>query len=61
MRKVERSPLKASTRDRRVAEIFECELVEIVAADVDVEVLAPIVLHALDTRSLRPAVNSLMR
>ena len=33
--------------DRRVAEIFEAQLVEIVAADIDVEILAPIVLDAL--------------
>ena len=33
--------------DGGVAEIFEAQLVEIVAADIDVEILAPIVLDAL--------------
>ena len=39
--------LERFDRDRRVAEIFEAQLVEIVAADIDVEILAPIVLHPL--------------
>ena len=39
--------LERFERDRGVAEIFEAQLVEIVAADIDVEVVAPIVLHAL--------------
>ncbi len=39
--------LERLERDGGVAEILEAHLVEVVAADVDVEVLAPIVLHAL--------------
>ena len=39
--------LERFQRDGGVAEIFEPELVEVVAADIDVEVLAPIVLHPL--------------
>ena len=39
--------LEGLERDRLVAEIFEAHLVEIIAADIDVEILAPIVLHPL--------------
>ena len=39
--------LERFERDGGVAEIFEPQLVEIVAADLDVEIRAPIVLHAL--------------
>ena len=44
---VDRVGLERLQRDGAVAEIFEPQLVEIVAADVDVDGLAPIVLHAL--------------
>ena len=43
---IDRVGLEAFERDRRVAEILEAQFVEIVAADIDVEVLAPIVLDA---------------
>ena len=39
--------LERLERNRRVAKILEAQLVEIVATDHDVELVAPIVLHAL--------------
>ena len=44
---VDRIRLEGFERDGGVAEIFEVQLVEIVAADIDVDVAAPIVLDAL--------------
>ena len=44
---VDRVGLERFERDRGVAKIFEAQLVEIVAADIDVQILAPIVLDAL--------------
>ena len=44
---VDRVGLERLQRHGAVAEIFEPQLVEIIAADVDVDGLAPIVLHAL--------------
>ena len=44
---VDRVRLERFERDGGVAEIFEVQLVEIVAADIDVELAAPIVLDAL--------------
>src|SRR5208283_1365551 len=39
--------LECFERDRGIAEIFEPQLIEIIAADVDVDSAAPIVLDAL--------------
>ncbi len=39
--------LERLQRNRRVAKIFETQFVEIIAADIDVELFAPIVVHAL--------------
>ena len=44
---VDQISLERLDGDRRVAEIFESQLVEIISTDIDVEVFAPIVLDAL--------------
>ena len=44
---IDRIGLEGFERDGRVAEIFVLQFVEIIDADIDVEVFAPMVLHAL--------------
>ncbi len=47
--------LEGFQRHRAIAEILEAQLIEIVASDIDVEILAPIVLHPLvDDAASRP-------
>src|SRR5439155_12041539 len=45
---IERIALEGLERDGGIAEIFEAHLVEVIASDIYVEILAPIVLHALE-------------
>ncbi len=54
---IDRIGLEGFKRHRRVAEIFEVQLVEIIAADIDVQRLAPMVLDAfVDDVAARPKI-----